>query len=131
MRGYIALTTKQYAQAQSELRAADAKGCAICNAAMLARAYDLDGKPDSAVVIYERFLNTPELERTAVDAGFLPAVHKRLGELYEAKGQRDKALAHYHVFLDLWKDADPELQPRVADAKRRLARLSQPEQPRR
>jgi hypothetical protein len=43
-------------------------------------------------------------------------LHKRLGELYEAKGQRDKALQHYRSFLALWKDADPELQPKVTDA---------------
>jgi len=123
MRGYLALNAKQYGVAQTELRAADQLGCPICNAAMLARAYDLDGKPDSAIVIYERFLNTPLLERTGVDGAFLPAVHKRLGELYEAKGQRDKALAHYRGFLELWKDADPELQPKVTDARQRVAAL--------
>ena len=124
MRGYIGLEEKQYALAQAEFRAADQVGCPICNAAMLGRAYDLDGKPDSAVAVYERFLNTPVLERPGVDAAFLPAVHKRLGELYEAKGQHDKALAHYRVFLDLWKDADPELQPKVTDARQRVAALT-------
>ncbi len=124
MRGYIALGAKQYAQAQSELRAADQVGCPICDAAMLARAYDLDGKADSAITVYERFLNTPTLERTSADAMFLPAVHKRLGELYEAKGQHDKALSHYRAFIDLWKDADPELQPKVTDAKQRVAALT-------
>ena len=124
MRGYIALNAKQYAQAQTELRAADQVGCPICNAPMLGRAYDLDGKPDSAITVYERFVNTPMLERTGVDATFLPAVHKRLGELYEAKGQRDKALEHYRVFIELWKDADPELQPKVTDARQRVAALT-------
>jgi tetratricopeptide (TPR) repeat protein len=124
MRGYLALGAKQYAQAQSEFRAADAVGCPICNAAMLARAYDLDGKPDSAITNYERFLNTPMLERTGIDGAFLPAVHKRLGELYEAKGQRDKAVQHYRAFIELWKDADPELQPRVTDARQRVAALT-------
>jgi tetratricopeptide (TPR) repeat protein len=124
MRGYIALSTQRYAEAQAELRAADSTGCPICNAAMLARAYDLDGKPDSAIAVYERYLSTPVLERTGVDGTFLPAVHKRLGELYEAKGQRDKALAHYRTFLDLWKDADPELQPKVTDARQRVAALT-------
>jgi tetratricopeptide (TPR) repeat protein len=124
MRGHLALSSKRYAEAQVELRAADETGCPICNAPMLARAYDLDGKPDSAIVVYERYLNTPYLERTGTDAAFLPAVHKRLGELYEAKGQREKALSHYRTFLDLWKDADPELQPKVTDAKQRVAALT-------
>jgi tetratricopeptide (TPR) repeat protein len=124
MRGYIAFHGRQYGDAQSELRAADQVGCPICNAPLLARAYDLDGKPDSAITIYERYLNTPALERTGVDATFLPAVHKRLGELYEAKGQHDKALSHYRAFIDLWKNADPELQPKVTDAKQRVAALT-------
>ena len=124
MRGNVALQAKQYGQAQSELRAADQVGCPICNAPMLARAYDLDGKPDSAIVVYERFLNTPYFDRTVADGWFVPAVHKRLGELYEAKGQRDKALAHYRVFLDLWKNADPELQPKVTEARQRVAALT-------
>jgi len=124
MRGFIALFTAQYAQAQTELRAADQIGCRICNAPMLARAYDLDGKPDSAIVVYERFLSTPYLDRTQVDGAFVPAVHKRLGELYEARGQRDKALAHYRAFIELWKDADPELQPKVTDARQRMALLT-------
>jgi len=45
-------------------------------------------------------------------------------------GNMPKAIEHYRAFIELWKNADPELQPRVADAKRRLARLTQPEEPR-
>lgn len=48
----------------------------------------------------------------------------RLGELYEAKGDRDKAASYYSRFIALWQDADPELQPKVAEAKARLARLT-------
>jgi tetratricopeptide (TPR) repeat protein len=124
MRGIIALENKQYGAAQTELRAANTVGCIICDLPLLARAYDLDQKPDSAIAVYERFVATPMLDRTTVDGWFLPVVHKRLGELYEAKGQRDKALAHYRTFIDLWKDADPALQPKVTDAKQRVALLT-------
>ena len=61
----------------------------------------------------------------------LPAIRERLGQLYEGMGDTAKAIENYRAFIELWKNADPELQPRVADAKRRLARLTQPEQPRR
>jgi len=31
---------------------------------------------------------------------------------------------HYRAFFDLWKDADPELQPAVAGVRKRLAELA-------
>jgi serine/threonine protein kinase/Flp pilus assembly protein TadD len=43
-----------------------------------------------------------------------------LGQIFEQKGMRDKAIEHYEKFLDLWKDADQGL-PEVEDAKMRLA----------
>ena len=124
MRGVIALATHEYGEAQTELRAADEQWCSICNTPLLARAFDLGGNPDSAIAVYERYVTTPMLDRHEFDGPFLPAVHKRLGELYEAKGQRDKALLHYQRFVELWKDADRELQPRVTDAKQRIATLT-------
>ena len=60
----------------------------------------------------------------------LPAAHERLGQLYEAKGNTAKAVEHYRAFIELWKNADPELQPRVAGARRRLAMLTTSEKPR-
>jgi tetratricopeptide (TPR) repeat protein len=57
----------------------------------------------------------------------LAGMYKRLGELYEAKGDREKAVGHYLKFVELWKNADPELQPKVAAVKQRLARLEDAE----
>jgi hypothetical protein len=51
-------------------------------------------------------------------------VQRRLGELYEAKGDTANAVAHYRAFVELWKNADPELQPRVAEVKRRVEALT-------
>jgi hypothetical protein len=59
----------------------------------------------------------------AVDAEFLAGTHKRLGELWEQRGDRRKAIEHYSRFVELWTKADPELQPQVADVKNRLRRL--------
>jgi hypothetical protein len=58
---------------------------------------------------------------------YAAGIHKRLGELYDARKEREKAIAHYSKFVELWKDADPELQPKVAEVKRRLAELSKAE----
>ena len=40
----------------------------------------------------------------------------RLGELYENAGDTKRATEYYGRFVDLWKNADAELQPRVAEA---------------
>ena len=39
------------------------------------------------------------------------------------RGDRERAISHLSRFVQLWKNADPELQPVVAEAKRHLARL--------
>ena len=52
---------------------------------------------------------------------------RRLGELYAEKGNVPKALEHYRKFVDAWQDADPALQPQVADVKQRISRLLQQE----
>ena len=43
--------------------------------------------------------------------------------LYGAKGMPEKALEHYETFVELWKNADPELQSRVRDVRGRIERL--------
>ena len=40
--------------------------------------------------------------------------------LNDAKGDSETAALHYARFVELWKDADAELQPRVAAARARL-----------
>jgi hypothetical protein len=106
--------------------------CTICLPLNLARAFDAASQPDSAIAQFERYLATPYYARarTGLDAPALPLVHERLGQLYEAKGDAQKAAAHYRAFADLWKSADPELQPRVAAARERVRRLT-PVEPRR
>ncbi len=60
----------------------------------------------------------------------VPAIRERLGQLYESMGNTDKAIENYRAFIELWKNADADLQPRVADARKRLARLTPVEKPR-
>ena len=87
--------------------------------------------PDSTISAYERYLGTPNIQKleNSFDPWFVAGMHKRLGELYEAKGDRDRAVSHYLQFVALWKHADPELQPKVANVRRRLARLGDVERP--
>jgi len=107
-------------------RAADCG--AVCLLFDLGRAFDHAEMSDSAIAMYERYLTTPHSRRLlTVDHYALASTHKRIGELYEAKGERQKAVAHYQQFVDLWKNADAEFQPRVTEVKRRLARLADTE----
>jgi len=80
---------------------------------------------DSTIAVYERFLSAPHFSGT--DAMYLAGIHKRLGELYEERKSHPKAIAQYQAFIDLWKDADPELQPKVTEVRRKLARLRESE----
>jgi tetratricopeptide (TPR) repeat protein/TolB-like protein len=52
-----------------------------------------------------------------------PVAHERLGQLYEKMGRPEKAAAAYERFVAGWKKADPELQDRVAKARRRVEAL--------
>ena len=97
--------------------------CTICTAFDEGRAFEKLGEPDSAIVQYERFVNGHNVDPENREF-FLAAALRRLGEMYESKGQRTKALEYYGRFVDLWKDADPDLQPLVSDIRKQMAQLA-------
>jgi hypothetical protein len=125
-------------EAIAEFRRADmladgpATPCSVCLPWNLARAFDVASQPDSAITMYEKYLATPFYQRFQLqfDPSALPFIHERLGQLYEARHDAAKAAEHYRAFIELWKNADPELQPRVAEARRRLVKLRPVEKPR-
>jgi tRNA A-37 threonylcarbamoyl transferase component Bud32/tetratricopeptide (TPR) repeat protein/TolB-like protein len=98
-------------------------GCSFCLPFTLARAYDEANLPDSTIANLERYLANTHRNRINVDSWMLGPIHKRLGELYEAKGDAKRASEHYAAFVELWKRADPDLQPKVADVRTRLERV--------
>jgi tetratricopeptide (TPR) repeat protein len=123
--GQIAYAKGRYAEAASAFRATGQDNlCANCGLFDLAQTYIKLSQPDSARVAFERYDNLGGTFRVISDANYLAASYQRLGELYEAKGDRAKARDYYEKLIALWKDADPELQPIVRDAKERVARLS-------
>jgi tetratricopeptide (TPR) repeat protein len=98
--------------------------CGVCGLFQLAQLADQAGRTDSALALYQRAFAVTNYNRYNVDAiDLLPAL-KRAGELYEAKGDRAKASQAYRRFVDLWKDADPALQPGVREIRARLGRLA-------
>ena len=89
----------------------------------LAEAYDRAGQADSAIAIYERFLDLRAWHPDDAFQRLAPSL-RRVGELYEAKGNARKAIEYYGRFVQLWKNADPELQSRIRDVQERIARLA-------
>ena len=81
-------------------------------------------RADSAIAAGEAYLAVTAPARVGQDALFRAGIEQRLGELYEQKGNAENALEHYQAFVDLWKNADPELQPRVRDVQGRVTRLA-------
>ncbi len=123
--GAIALAENKPQEAIAEFRTWDEQiACTVCALPYLAMAYDQAGEPDSVVAIYERYLEMPWLRRVGTDSYSRVLAYERLGQLYEERGDTQKAVYYYSMLADHWKDADPELQPRVESARRAIAALS-------
>jgi tetratricopeptide (TPR) repeat protein len=87
-------------------------------------AYERAGLADSALAAYQRAVGRDGPRRGQVDQWVLGPSLKRLGELYEARGDKIKALEYYGRFAELWKGADPVLQPAVREVRGRMAALA-------
>ena len=109
--------------------AAAPSSCWPCGLAALGQAYDRAGERDSAITVYERYITTPDISRLwgtlrlGNDGTQLALAHKRLGELYEQRGERQRARDHFARFVELWRECDPELRPAVNEVKQRLLQL--------
>ena len=93
------------------------------NSVRLARAFDRAGMSDSAIARFESFVAERDAFSYYSVPLLLPLSLRRLGELYEAKGDMANALKYYQEFVKLWQNADPELQPQVTEIRGRVARL--------
>jgi tetratricopeptide (TPR) repeat protein len=122
--GMIALAGDRAADALTAFRTyRDREGCTLCYLFEMGRAFDALEQPDSALAMFEAIATLPDMGPAGRPAT-LPLSYHRLGELFEAKGDREKAIEYYGKFADLWKDADPDLQPRVEEVRKRIAELA-------
>lgn len=78
------------------------------------------GRDEEALPLYASF------PRESWDLPYLAPSHRRQAEIYERRGKRDEAIMHYARFVDLWKNAEPELQPLVTRARQALEQLRAP-----
>ena len=110
------------ASAQMEL-VRGAMACRNCMRYDAGEMWSAAGNDDSTLAALEPVANSIFTRDQAGDAvNYAPALY-RLGEIYEAKGNKAKAREYYERFVEQWRDADPQFQPKVAEAKRRLAAL--------
>jgi tetratricopeptide (TPR) repeat protein len=91
---------------------------------LLARAYAESGQPDSALAAYETYIGSPLFERAIDDQLFLASSLLGTADLHAQLGNRAQAVDYYDRFIQLWKSADPDLQARVTDARRKMEVLA-------
>ena len=121
---WIDVAEGRYAEAIPVLRGSDrGYGCDICTDLSVGTAFDLAGQPDSAVLYYERYLAPRQNWRAYVDGSWRAWTLERLGQLYDEAGDLEQAAGYYGMFVELWADADPELQPRVQAARARMEEI--------
>lgn len=121
--GDIALAEGRFDDAIQALRQSASRPQEIEPAARLARAFDAAGRPDSARAYYARYVESSHWLRLQSDPEFLAPSLERLADLEAEAGDLEAAARRYATFVELWADADPELQPRVARAQRRLQEI--------
>lgn len=76
------------------------------------------GNPRQALRMYATFPDPG-----AYDLMYLAPAHLRQAEIHEQLGEHAEAIEHYRRGIQLWKNADPALQPWVEHARLRLAQL--------
>lgn len=62
-------------------------------------------------------------ERASYELVYLAPAYLRQAEIYDKRADRARAADYYRKFIELWGAADPELQPAVAGAQRRMEEL--------
>jgi tetratricopeptide (TPR) repeat protein/DNA-binding winged helix-turn-helix (wHTH) protein len=117
LRGYDALQNGrpdeaiQYLHAVAQSQPLDLYADTVADG--LADAYLRLGRLDEAIAEYKRILKfNPNY----------PFARFHLAQAYERQGQRDPARAEYARFLEVWKDADPDI-PILKEAKAEYAKL--------
>jgi tetratricopeptide (TPR) repeat protein len=120
----VAAAERRFDEALQHARAFSTRFfCQSCGANLMATAHDGAGRADSALAHWEAYAASPQ-RMLFWDYPELARAYRRLGELYEARGERERAIEWYGRFADLWKSADPALQPLVRDVQARIQRLA-------
>ncbi|HET7240601.1 MAG TPA: protein kinase, partial [Gemmatimonadales bacterium] len=124
-RGWLALADGRAREAVTAFtQGRKMQECPDCGAWDEGVAFERASLPDSALAAYQRAAGRGTIIKPISDAWGLAPSLKRLGELYEERGDRPHALEYYGRFVEFWKDADPVLQPAVREVRGRMAMLA-------
>ncbi|MBT3449600.1 MAG: hypothetical protein HOC28_10750 [Bacteroidetes Order II. Incertae sedis bacterium] len=81
------------------------------------------GNREKAMEHYMAYTDGFRLFKLRMDEGTIATTNFRLGALNEELGNLDEAIRRYTYFADRWNDAEADLQPQVAEARRRIGVL--------
>jgi len=129
-RGMIAMAEGKSDSAVAYFRQGDVEAdglptnnCDACTPYFIGIAYDRGRQADSARKYLSEYVDMPGGGHVTTDPYYLALTLYRLGELYQNAGDTKSAIMYYDRFVDLWKNADPDLQPRVSDARKQIAAM--------
>jgi tetratricopeptide (TPR) repeat protein/tRNA A-37 threonylcarbamoyl transferase component Bud32 len=130
-RGIIAMAEGKTDSAVAYFRQGDVEAdglptnnCAACTPYLIGIAFDQAHSADSARKYLTEYVDMHNGSHLNVDQYYLALTLLRLGELNQDAGDAKRAISYYSRFVDLWKNADPELQPRVSEARKQIATLA-------
>jgi hypothetical protein len=129
---HLAMTEQRWMQAAELIRQSDrrpdgpANSCSSCMPIELTELFAEANMPDSALAVYAAYRRSPvgARPRQGLDSEVGAPLTAALARMFDAKGDTANAVLHYREFIELWSGADPELQPRVVDARNRLRQLT-------
>jgi tetratricopeptide (TPR) repeat protein len=121
--GILLMSEGRFQEALEEFRMREQRGCVLCEFVPVAQAFDSLGMRDSAIAYYEGYVEADWDNRLNWDDDTLAPTLERLGQLHDESGNLEEAAVYYARFVELWDEADPELQPRVAAARDRLEEI--------
>jgi tetratricopeptide (TPR) repeat protein len=122
-RGAIALAGGRHAEAIQVLTtgadAAEETPVSLAPRFRLALALERVGESDSAIAVYKQVVEEAKGSSARADAWAFPYALTGLADLYETIGDPETAAVYFRQFVELWRDADPELQAEVEEVRSR------------
>lgn len=119
----LLLSEGRFEESLEMYRKRDLSVCGLCRYMPGALLFDSLGMRDSAIAYYEGYVTADAHSRLFFDSALLALSNERLGYLYDEAGDSEKASLYLARFVELWNEADPELQPRVGAARTRLEEI--------